>query len=340
VPSALLAAAWKWYVADDVNPEIEQDRVTATLPVSAPVQANVESVNGTPTRAKNIFQLAVKPFGLSLIHTTADVDVMLVAGRVSTKGAAAFTGINPINVEKIMKKARNTQRESLRSDKQTSKVIASHLQLSLGRDVSFVVAPVSLVIERMLNVVQMEFVRRLTPTLPKDQETIVTSLRIPKGIAQTIKRDAETSGVSFNALIMKALLRYAEWDRFTQKIGFVSIPREMLKAILEAIDQQSLDAISKELASSYKESILLWFKEVNIRTFLEFFRIASAYSGLLEYDLKSSGNSYTITIHHQLGEKWSKSYPQFAQDMFKSCLGVTPDIEIGKNHAVIRFSAP
>jgi hypothetical protein len=175
--------------------------------------------------------------------------------------------------------------------------------------------------------------------LAKNQNTVVTSLRMPKDVAQTIKRDAEASGLSFNAIIMKALRRYTEWDRFTQKIGFVNIPREMLKAILEDVDQQKLDMISKGLGSSYKESILLWFKEVNLKTFLEFFRIASTYSGLLEYDIKSTGNNYTITIHHQLGEKWSKAYPQFAHDMFNSCLGVTPDVEVGKNHAVIRFTA-
>ncbi len=60
----------------------------------------------------------------------------------------------------------------------------------------------------------------------------------------------------------------------------------MLKAILEAIDQQTLDAISKGLAGLY-ESILLWFKEINAKTFLEFFRIASTYSGMLQYDIRS-----------------------------------------------------
>jgi hypothetical protein len=176
-------------------------------------------------------------------------------------------------------------------------------------------------------------------SLTRNQNTVVTSLRMPRDVAQLIKRDAEASGLSLNAIIMKALLRYTEWDRFTQKIGFVNIPREMLRAVLEAVDQQKLDTVSKGLASSYKESILLWFKEVNLKTFLEFFRIASTYSGLLEYDIRSSGNNYTITIHHQLGEKWSKAYPQFAHDVFNSCLGLTPDVEVGKNHAVIRFSA-
>lgn len=176
-------------------------------------------------------------------------------------------------------------------------------------------------------------------SLVKNQDTIVTSLRIPNEIAQIIKRDAKSSRLSFNALVIKALLRYTEWERFIQKIGFVSLPREMLRAILEAGDQHALDAISLATACTFKESILLWFKEVNVNTFLEFLRILSTYSRLWEYDLRSNGNNYTITVHHQLGEKWSKSYSGFVREVFKSCLGVEPEIEVGKGHAVIRFSA-
>ena len=159
-------------------------------------------------------------------------------------------------------------------------------------------------------------------------------------MAQVIREDARESGVSFNALIMKNLIRYVEWERFTRKIGFVSIPREMLRSLLESMDQQALEVVAKGLASSWKESILLWFKEVNLRTFLEFFRIASTHSGLTAYDLKIDGRNHTITLHHQLGEKWSMAYPQFAHDMFKLCLGIDPEVEVGKHHAVIRFSAP
>jgi hypothetical protein len=174
--------------------------------------------------------------------------------------------------------------------------------------------------------------------LSRKRESIVSSVRIPRDVSQIIRKDAEASDLSFNALVLKILFKYVEWDRFTQKIGFVCIPREMLRVILDATNQQRLDVIAESLASSYKESLLLWFKEINVRTFLEFFRIASHYSGLLEYDLRSEGNDYIITVHHQLGAKWSHAYPKFASEMFKSCLGVEPIIEVGKNHAVIRFT--
>ena len=172
----------------------------------------------------------------------------------------------------------------------------------------------------------------------RKRESTVSSIRIPTDISQTIRKDADSSGLSFNALTLKILTRYTEWDRYTQKIGFVSMPREMLRAIIDVVDQDALNKIALGLASSYKESTLLWFKEINVKTFFEFFRIASYYSGLIEYDLKSDGKNFTITLHHQLGERWSKAYQHFAVEVFKTCLGVDPIVEIGKNHAVIRFA--
>ena len=161
---------------------------------------------------------------------------------------------------------------------------------------------------------------------------------MPREMAQIIRKDAESRGLSVNALTLRILTRYTEWDRFTQKIGFVSMQREMLRAIIDGTGQETLDMIAKGLAGSFKESILLWFKEINEKTFFDFFRIASYYSGLVEYDLKSDGKNFTITLHHQLGEKWSKAYQHFAVEMFKTCLGVDPIVEIGKSHAVIRFA--
>jgi hypothetical protein len=73
-------------------------------PVALPVHAKVEAVNVTPTRAKNNFQLVSGPFGATPIPKTADVDVTLVAGNVSTPGAPAFTG----TISRLAKRATNT----------------------------------------------------------------------------------------------------------------------------------------------------------------------------------------------------------------------------------------
>jgi hypothetical protein len=72
------------------------------------------------------------------------------------------------------------------------------------------------------------------------KKTILRTIRIDKDLDDTLNKAAKENGVSENALISSILAKYVEWDRYSQKFGFVSLPSEALKAIIEATEPDKL----------------------------------------------------------------------------------------------------
>ena len=76
------------------------------------------------------------------------------------------------------------------------------------------------------------------------QKTTTRTLRISKDLDNLLEKDSNDRRVSTNSLISSILTKYAEWDRYTEKIGFISLPRDGFKLIIKSMDEQKI----KELA--------------------------------------------------------------------------------------------
>ena len=50
---------------------------------------------------------------------------------------------------------------------------------------------------------------------------------------------------------------------------------------------------------------MFWFKKINLHIFFDGLSLFCRYARVAEYDLETDGRNYTITMHHELGEKWS-----------------------------------
>ena len=58
------------------------------------------------------------------------------------------------------------------------------------------------------------------------------TIRIPQNLDKLIERDADNKRVSTNSLILSILTKYAEWDRYSELLQFVSIPPDGLKLLV------------------------------------------------------------------------------------------------------------
>jgi hypothetical protein len=101
------------------------------------------------------------------------------------------------------------------------------------------------------------------------KKTILRTIRIDKDLDDTLDKAAKENGVSENALISSILAKYVEWDRYSQKFGFVSLPSEALKAIIKATEPDKLRTAVEEYATSVpKDYIMFRYKKLDIETCL------------------------------------------------------------------------
>jgi hypothetical protein len=175
----------------------------------------------------------------------------------------------------------------------------------------------------------------------KKSKTVLRTVRISQQLDSLLSRDAKAKGMSLNSLITRSLTRYAEWDRYMEKFGHICLTRDAFRTILETTNDEQLARAAQQLGTRLsRDTILFWFKELTLENFLRYVSVFCKYGQVADYELENEGRNYTITAHHDLGEKWSNYLKTFVEHTMKTTLGITPQIEVSKNSVVVLFQAP
>jgi hypothetical protein len=173
------------------------------------------------------------------------------------------------------------------------------------------------------------------------RNTTLRTVRLTRDLDNLLQKDAKAKRMSVNSLMTAMITKYAEWDRHAEKFGFVSLTRDGLRLILEAVDDNKLSQIGKHHGeTTNKEFLMFWFKKINIHIFLDGLSLFCKYARVAEYDLETDGKNYTITMHHELGEKWSNWLGHVISQGIETDLGLNPKLDFSKSSIIIKFLVP
>src|SRR5215467_6513564 len=142
---------------------------------------------------------------------------------------------------------------------------------------------------------------------------------------------------------LSILAKYIDWDRYSKKFGFVSLPSEALNAIMEATEPDKLRKAVEEYSVSVPKDIVMFrYKKLDLESCLMLLSILSRYASMFKYELQiEQQQNYTITIHHKFGEKWSYWLNEaISTGLFKNVLGITPKTHLSKSSVVFTFLLP
>ena len=187
----------------------------------------------------------------------------------------------------------------------------------------------------------------------KKNRTLLKTIRITKELDDILHKDAKDRRVSVNALISMVMRKYAEIDRYNEKFGTITLKRESLKTILHYITEDEIRTIAQEMGSRIpKEFMLLWFKDVNLEAYLEYLSLICRYNGFAEYEMeleRAAGygdddeddktGRYSITLVHDMGEKWSRFLMELIDTGMRKTLGLRPNFDTTKNSVIVKFDA-
>ena len=156
---------------------------------------------------------------------------------------------------------------------------------------------------------------------------------------EILAKDANLKGTNYNALISSILTKYVEWDRYTERLGHISVPTTLFRALLDLItDEDALakfaDQIGGELPS---ETALFWFKKINQETLLHFQSLACKYGRAGEIEIEEEGLNLTFSIYHALGKKGSIWFEHYFDKLIRTHLKATPQIKTTENSVTVRF---
>jgi hypothetical protein len=173
------------------------------------------------------------------------------------------------------------------------------------------------------------------------QKTILRTVRIRKDLDELLQKDAKAKKTSVNGLIAAVMTKYSEWDRFADKFGYVSLPKNLLRDLLDATDDETLLKLAGKFGAEHPNEVIhFWFKRINLETLLGYIRIHSEYCNLGQVEIESDDRGYTIRIHHDYGKKWTEFLERFFDNMWRTYLNVTPHFETTENTITLKFQLP
>ena len=175
----------------------------------------------------------------------------------------------------------------------------------------------------------------------RQKKTVLRTVRISKELDEILEKDAKGHRTSVNGLISSIMTKYAEWDRYTERFGQVSIPTTLFRALLDLADENALATLAERHGvEGTKEITSFWFKKINLETLLQFIIIESEYANLNEVEIENEGRDYTISIHHEYGKKWSTYLEHYLDNMIRTYLKAIPQLETTENAITLRFQLP
>ena len=171
------------------------------------------------------------------------------------------------------------------------------------------------------------------------KKTVIRSIRLSQELDGILENDAKAKRMNVAALISSVFTKYAEWDRYVEKLDHISMSRKFVKSLLAIADAEKLMSLAEEQGKrAPREAVPFWFKKLDVESFVAWVSLASRYGGFSSYEVESEGANYVIVVNHDLGEAWSKFLERWVITAMGGALGISPTIETSEKAVMIRFT--
>jgi hypothetical protein len=151
----------------------------------------------------------------------------------------------------------------------------------------------------------------------KRETTRSITYRLPESLINELDSEAKQKKISQNVLVKQVLERYIQWDRFSDKIGMVPVPKEILESLGENLDGKDIDEIINVVFPIIKNNVMYIKGGYDLERCIETFEDYMRASGM-NSDHRIDGELHTFIIQHDLGLKWSVFTEQFLTQIFRN----------------------
>ena len=105
-------------------------------------------------------------------------------------------------------------------------------------------------------------------------------------------------------MVKQILEKYVQWDRFSNKIGMIPVPKGILESLGEDLDGKDIDEIITLMFPMIKDTVLFIKGGYDLKRCIETLEDYMRASGM-NSDHRVEGDVHIFLIQHELGMKWS-----------------------------------
>lgn len=158
----------------------------------------------------------------------------------------------------------------------------------------------------------------------KKESTRSITYRLPEKLVNELETEATMKSISQNVLVKQILEKYIQWDRFSNKIGMIPVPKGILESLGSELDGKDIDEIITLIFPMIKDTVLFIKGGYDLKRCIETLEDYMRASGM-NSDHRIEGDMHIFLIQHELGMKWSVFTEQLLTQVFRSFL---PDKEL------------
>ena len=175
------------------------------------------------------------------------------------------------------------------------------------------------------------------------------TFRLDSKVIDELQTEADNREISLNVLVNQVLKRYADWDRYENKIGMMPVPRMILSNLIDKaisiaksggikdVDHYRDEIIKQaaELAFALmKDSVLFMKKQYNLWVVLSVLEEYMKVSGIKADHKLEGSRKHVFIIQHELGENWSLFSKELLSLIFEKLANVKAEFNVTPNTTV------
>ena len=157
------------------------------------------------------------------------------------------------------------------------------------------------------------------PHLPKKETTRSITYRLPSKIVEELETEAMNKNISQNVLVKQILEKYVTWDRFSDKMGMIPIPKGILDSLGTEMNGENISEIIKIILPFIKDTVLFMKGKYDLKRCIETLEDYMRASGM-KSDHRIEGATHHFIIQHELGMNWSFFTEQLLKEIFNQFL--------------------
>ena len=153
----------------------------------------------------------------------------------------------------------------------------------------------------------------------KKEKTRTITYRLPVKLVEELETEASQKGISQNVLIKQILEKYIQWDRFSDKIGMIPVPKGILQSLGAHLEGQDINMIVDLLKPVIKDNVMFMKGKYDLKRCIETLEDYMRASGM-KSDHRIEGALHHFIIQHELGKSWSLFTEQLLKEIFHEFL--------------------
>jgi hypothetical protein len=174
---------------------------------------------------------------------------------------------------------------------------------------------------------------------PISRKTRSVSYRIDSKVLDEVVREANNRDTSPNLLVNQILRRFIEFDRYQHRLGTIPFPKEMLREIIDAGDDQYLSNLASQAFKFLTESAILMQQNQDLVATLSLLKEYVKVGGIACDHIKKGGKDI-IVIQHDMGSKTSLFVKDLLSMVFEKFLIERPIFEMTDSAVVVTANLP